>query len=177
MTNKLEAIFYPLVSKKIAGFMLLCTATLIGLGILFLPPDGRIPYALIIPDAVAMAQKSDFPFALSVTYSFGVYASLVCGFITAFTKGDLKGLNEVRQKQSRSFRVLSDIFMFLFIWFLLTQELSVNSSQFSYKFFSMIIHNRFAALMWIEGIFGFIYVSVLVCLFDISILLKRFVCK
>lgn len=179
MADKLEAIFFPLISRTIAGYLIIFSAFLIALGMFLLPSQGNFSFPIfIIPDALAMGQKSDFPFALSMTYSFGVYVSLACAFITAFAKGNLKAVIQIRGAHSISFRILGDVFIVVYIWLLLTQEiLPAKTHQFSYTFFSNILHNRFAAFMWIEGVFAFTYCMVLICLFDISILLKRTIYK
>ncbi len=175
--KKQEAIFLPLIHRNITSLIILFCASLLAAGILLLPSHNPTLPSWITPDALAMSSISDFPFALGVSYSMGVYAGLVCGFITAFTKGDLKGLGEARLKQSIIFRTLSDVLIFLLIWLLLTHELSENNIKISSGFFYAVTQDRLFALMWIEGIFGFVYTTTLVGLFDTSTLVRKILCK
>lgn len=179
MIQKLEAIFYPLLSRVIAGYAVAGSAVLIALGMILLP--SQAPFYLpiyVLPDALAMGQKSDFPFALSTTYSLSVYLSLVCCFLTAFAKGNLQGLARIRGKHSVSFRILSDLLIVLYVGMLLTQEfLPVNARQFSHSFFSNVLRERLFAVLWVEGVFIFTYLTVLICLFDISIFIRKTVWK
>jgi hypothetical protein len=173
-----DAMFYPLLPKSWALSIVFSMAVLISLCIVFLPENGELPPSIfLIHDALSMGEKSKFNFALTITYSLAVYASLFCGLLTAFTKGDLKGLAEIRARQSKTFRILSDSLIVVFFYLLLTQELPVNSSQFSHSFFASVLQHRFSAFAWVVGVFSFLYCMVIVCLFDISALFKRILYK
>jgi hypothetical protein len=177
LNKKLEAIFIPLISRATAGYAVVLAAIVIGLSI-FLLPSQEIFYLPIIPDALAMGKTSDFPFALSATYSFSVYLSLACCFMTGFAKGNLRGLAKIREGQSVFFRVLSALLIVLYIGLLLTHEfLPINRLQFSYAFFANVLRDRSFAFIWVEGIFLFTYISALVCMFDISMFIRKNLCE
>ncbi len=179
MNEKLEAIFIPLVSRATAGYAVIFGAIVIGLSMFLLPSQGFFYFPIYItPDALAMGERSDFPFALSVTYSISVYLSLACCFMTGFAKGNLRGLAKIREGQSIFFRVFSDLLIVLYIGLLLTHELlPINTMQFSYAFFANVLRDRSFAFIWVEGIFIFTYVTALVCMFDISMFIRKNVCK
>jgi hypothetical protein len=179
LNEKLEAIFIPLISRATAGYAVIFAAIVIGLSI-FLLPSQEIFYLplYVTPDALAMGKTSDFPFALSATYSFSVYLSLACCFMTGFAKGNLRGLAKIREGQSVFFRVVSDLLIVLYIGLLLTHEfLPLNTLQFSYAFFTNVLRDRSFAFIWVEGIFLLTYISALVCMFDISMLVRKNLCK
>lgn len=177
MNEKLDAICFPIVSRATAlGFIVLC-AILLGTAILFLPAyEQRMP-SWIIPNALALASNSRFPYALGVGYSMALYASLCCGFFSIFIRGSLISAGEMRRKQSVTSRVLCDLLFILLIYLLFTQELSFSPRPSSIGFFSAVAQNRLVALFWVEGVFGFIYVATLMILFDITILMRKILCK
>lgn len=179
MNKNLNAMFLPLISKEAAGRFLLCSAILLGLGMFLLPAHGILPLSKIaIPDALAMGRESEFPFALTVSYSFAIYAALFCGLLTAFAEGNLDALSRTWGARGRTFRALFDVLFALVVYLLLTQELiPINRYQLSYSFFSHVLVSRVASFFWVEGVFGFIYCASLVFLFDVSNFIRKVACK
>ncbi|MES2741315.1 MAG: hypothetical protein V4754_10235 [Pseudomonadota bacterium] len=177
MTEKVEAIFFPLISRTTAIFTMVLCVILLGLAILVLPPDGKPLPSWAIPGALAMSSISRFPYAFGVSYSMAVYGGLCCGFISAFFRGNLTKLAEILLKQSVTFRLLCNLFMTLMIYLQLTQELPISPHQSSRTFFTAITHNRLVALIWVEGMFGVIFTATLVILFDIATLMRKILCK
>src|ERR1035437_8893331 len=144
MEDKLGAIFLPMISIKAATYFVCFIGLMLGFCIFFLPAQANFPIAkFVIADALGMGQRSDFPFALMVTYSLAIYLALICAFITGFAKSHLNNLMQFRERSSVSLRILSNFVFFLLLAAPFIQDHGApHEWQISYSFFSVVLHNR-----------------------------------
>ncbi|RSZ55476.1 hypothetical protein HF313_04285 [Massilia atriviolacea] len=167
-----RAIFSPLISKRTAGLVVLAVAVFLACIILFLPQNADLSWIYLTPDALAMSQRSYFPSSLALAYSCAIYGGVASALLTSFAEGDLRALSMIRQKHTPGWRFLSDLFVVIFVLLLLTIEFS-NYAAIVLRIDLAISTNKFFAILWVEGLFGFIYTGLIVCFFDLAELIRK----
>lgn len=169
------AVLFPLVSRNFVAMIAVIFGATIGACILVLPAISQNSISkLILPNALALGNEGDFPFALAFTASLSFYGGILLGFFMTFTTGNLKAIYSMRGRRSTVSKVITILFAMILLWSQINLGTgSVEPHQISYAFFNSLKHSRIVAMFWCEAMFGLTAVSVFVSIFDLTTLTKK----
>lgn len=173
--DKNGAILYPLVTRNFVAMIGLIFGVTIAACILVLPAFNQNPISkAILPNALALGNECDFPFALALTASLSFYAGIVLGFFMTVTAGDLKAIYSMRGGRSTFLKIISMLFAMILLWSQINLGAgSIEPHQISYAFFDNVRHSRIVAMFWCEAMFGLTAVLVFISIFDITTLIRK----
>ncbi len=164
------AILFPLVTKNFVAVIMLIFGATIGACILVLPAISQNPISkIILPNALALGNEGDFPFALALTASISFYAGIFQGLLMTVTAGNLKAIYSMRGGRSTVSKIISLLFSVIFMWSQINLPTGpVEPHQISYAFFNDLRHSRIVAMYWCEAMFFLTAILIFVSVFDIT---------